>query len=66
MLILTAFFGVWGYVAGMLLSVVLIAINKTVNGRRSYLYPLIPFDGPALRSMLFRVLKRDVSTRQGE
>ena len=66
MLILTAFFGVGGYVAGMLLSVVLIAINKTVNGRRSYLYPLIPFDGPALRSMLFRVLKRDVSTRQGE
>ncbi len=59
-LILTALFGIWGYAAGMLLSVVLIVINKTVDGSRGYLYPLIPFDGRALRSMLFRVKKRDV------
>lgn len=59
-LILTALFGIWGYAAGMVLSVVLIVINKTVDGSRSYLYPLIPFDGRALRSMLFRVKKRDV------
>lgn len=60
-LILTALFGIWGYVGGMLLSAVLIIINKTVDGSRSYLYPLVPFDGRALLSMLFRVKKRDVS-----
>lgn len=59
-LVLTALLGIWGYAAGMVLSVVLIVINKTVDGSRSYLYPLIPFDGRALRSMLFRVKKRDV------
>lgn len=60
-LILTALFGVWGYAAGMIISFVLIVINKTANGGRSYLYPLIPFDGRALRSMLLRVKKRDIS-----
>ena len=60
-LILTALFGVWGYAAGMIISIVLIVINKTANGGRSYLYPLIPFDGRALRSMLLRVKKRDIS-----
>ena len=60
-LILTALFGVWGYAAGMIISIVLIVINKTANGGRSYLYPLIPFDGRALRSMMLRVKKRDIS-----
>ena len=44
---------------GVALLFTLIATNKTVNGKRSYLYPLIPFSGKALLSMFIRPLKRD-------
>ncbi len=42
-LILTAIFNVWGFVAGVILTLVFIATNKTFGGK-SYLYPLIPFN----------------------
>lgn len=57
LLILTALFDVWGFVGGLLLSIVLLASNSTVNGRRSYLYPLIPFNGTALKRLVYRVTK---------
>lgn len=60
LLILTALFGFWGFVAGIALCVILVATNSTVNGRKNYLSPLFPFDGKALASLLFRVRKRDV------
>lgn len=59
-LILTAVFGVWGYIGGLIFVVALICTNRTVNGKRSYLYPLIPFNARAFKSMLVRVKKRDV------
>ena len=58
LLILTAFFRIWGFAAGILISLVLVATNQTVNGRRNYLYPLIPFQGKALKSLLVRVKKK--------
>ena len=60
LLILTAGFGIWGFGGGFLVILILLATNKTVNGRRSYLYPLIPFNGRALWTLLFRVRKKDV------
>ena len=57
LLLLTALFNVWGFAVGCVLILVLIATNATVNGTRSYLYPLIPFNGRALRSLFFRVRK---------
>ena len=60
LLILTAIFGFWGFVGGFALSVALVATNSTVNGKRSYLYPLIPFNGKALKTLLLRVRKKDV------
>ncbi|MBR2621866.1 MAG: spore germination protein [Clostridia bacterium] len=57
LLIFTALFDVWGFVAGVALIVLLLATNRGINGRRSYLYPLIPFDGKALLSLLTRVKK---------
>lgn len=56
-LILTAFFGIWGYAGGFLLVIVLMATNKTVNGKRNYLYPLIPLNLKALKTLIFRVKK---------
>jgi stage V sporulation protein AF len=60
LLLLTAAFGIWGFVGGFLLCIVLVATNSTVNGKRNYLYPLIPFNAKALASLIFRVKKRDV------
>ena len=57
LLILTALAGIWGYGAGLVLIVVLLLTNVTVTGMRHYLYPLIPFDGKALKSLFFRVRK---------
>ncbi len=57
LLILTAIFDVWGFVGGLALCLILIASNATVNRRRSYLYPLIPFNGRAMKRLFFRVQK---------
>jgi len=56
-LVLTHFFNYWGFATGILLGLFLICTNKTVNGERSYLYPLIPFNGKALARLVFRLKK---------
>jgi len=55
LLISTALFNIWGYAAGIVLIIVFIASNKTVDGSRSYLYPLIPWNGQAMKRLLTRV-----------
>ena len=60
LLISIAIFGFWGFVGGLILCLVLLLTNRTVNGKHNYLYPLLPFRGRALASLLFRVKKRDV------
>ena len=59
LLVLTSLFGIWGYSAGFIVIIVLIATNSTVNGKRNYLYPLIPFKPKALKTLLFRTKKKD-------
>ena len=53
-LILIALVNVWGLVIGGVLALFLIVTNETVNGKRSYLYPLIPFNARALSRLVFR------------
>lgn len=60
-LILTAIFGIWGYVGGILLFVVAIVTNRTVSGE-SYIYPLFPFHLKQLSNRLLR--KRLPGARQ--
>ena len=50
---LIALFNIWGFIAGILLIVAELATTKTVTGQ-CYLYPLIPFNGKALTSLLLR------------
>ena len=57
LLLLTWFFGIMGFFAGLLICFALLVSNKTLNGERSYLYPLIPFNANALKRMIFRVRK---------
>lgn len=52
-LILTSIFGLWGYITAIIIAVLSIACNRTVS-RRSYLYPLIPFNGGKLMDRLIR------------
>ncbi len=52
-LVLTALFGLPGYVAGIALLIFALITNKTFTGRH-YLYPLIPLDIKALRRRLTR------------
>lgn len=59
LLLLTALLGTWGFVLGIAVAIVLAATNNnTVNGKRSYLYPLIPFNKEAMARLLFRLKKR--------
>lgn len=41
-LLLTALFSIYGYAAGILITVCSIVFNKTISGK-SYIYPLFPF-----------------------
>ncbi len=52
-IILTAIFNLWGFIAGFVIVFAVLASTKTVAGRR-YLYPLIPFNKKALGSLIFR------------
>ncbi len=51
--VLIALFNLWGFIAGMLIIILLISFNPTITGR-CYLYPLIPFDTKKLSSLLIR------------
>lgn len=53
-LILTALFGLWGYIAGVAFLIVAVVCNRTVADK-SYVYPLFPFDGRQLCKRLFRL-----------
>jgi len=58
LLAVTAIFGVWGFALGLVGILALIATNATINRRRSYLYPLLPFNGKAMCRLLFRTKKQ--------
>jgi stage V sporulation protein AF len=57
-LLLVYFLGIYGFIIGLILSVMLVVTNKTLIGRR-YLYPLIPFNKRALLRLIFRNKKDD-------
>ena len=58
-LFLVYFFKIWGFIAGLLLFCFLIATNKTVSGKRHYLYPLIPFEPKVFLNLFIRRKKHD-------
>ncbi len=53
-LLLTAWFGIWGFAAGLIFALICICFNKTIAGK-SYIYPLIPFSFRELARRIFRV-----------
>ena len=65
LIILIQLFNFIGFAVGVVGIVILLATNKTVNGRRSYLYPLIPFHGKALLSLFVRLRKDRIAGAEG-
>lgn len=59
---LTAALGVAGFALGIFLFFFFIVTNKTVDGRHYYLYPLLPWNGQAMKRLLFRTKKSDFFT----
>ena len=57
LVVLIQLFDLIGFGVGTVTIILLLVSNKTVNGRRSYLYPLFPFDGKALLSLFVRLRK---------
>lgn len=53
LLILTGLWGTIGFIAALVIIFLVILSTKTFTGQ-PYLYPLIPFNGSALRHLLFR------------
>lgn len=53
-LILTAIFGLYGYIAAIILFVLAVVCNKTLSDK-SYIYPVIPFNLRQLAKRLFRL-----------
>ena len=58
-LCLVALLGGWGLLLGALIGIILVLTTKTVNGKRSYLYPLFPFNPRAMSHLLFRRHKKN-------
>ncbi len=58
-LLLTAAFDWIGFLAGIAAGFLLAAFNRTVDGRRRYLWPLLPWDGDAVSRLVLRLKKRD-------
>ncbi len=54
LLVLSWLFSFGGFFAGLIIIALLLATNSTLNGRHSYLYPLIPFDRRAMGRLLVR------------
>lgn len=54
LLILSGFFGFWGFIGGIIFILIVIGSTKTIAGDK-YFYPLIPFNWKALKGLLLRV-----------
>lgn len=58
LILLTQFFGIFGFFAGIVGSLIVMANTKTLSGR-CYLYPVFPFNGKAFLRMFIRPNIRD-------
>ena len=54
LLLSTALLDAWGFFIGLAAILLTIGLNKTVDGSRSYLYPLFPYDKDAFFRQFFR------------
>ncbi len=58
LLISTQFFGLWGFIGGIVICLLIMGFTKTLSGR-CYLYPIIPFDFKAFCRLFVRPTVKD-------
>ncbi len=56
LLVLTELFGIFGFIGGFVVMIIMLLTNRTISGK-SYLYPLIPFNGKAFLHKVLRLRK---------
>ncbi len=54
LILTTGFFGVYGFVIGLIIELIIIFTTKTFDDEHGYLWPLIPFNYTALKHFLIR------------
>ena len=54
LILLTAGFGLWGLIGGLIFVVICIVTNRTISGK-SYIYPIIPFNSKQFFRRFLRV-----------
>lgn len=54
LLVLTYIFNLWGFIIAFLINLVLLCTNRTLSDK-SYLYPLIPFNGKEFLRKILRI-----------
>lgn len=54
LLVLTYIFNVWGFIIAFVINLVLLCTNRTLSNK-SYLYPLIPFNGKEFLRKILRI-----------
>jgi stage V sporulation protein AF len=54
LLVLTYIFNVWGFIIAFVINLVLLCTNRTLSSK-SYLYPLIPFNGKEFFRKILRI-----------
>ena len=57
MLTMTYIFNIWGFVAAVVINTLLLCTNRTLSNK-SYIYPLIPFNGKELLKKILRTRQR--------
>lgn len=54
LLVLTYIFNVWGFIIAFIINLVLLCTNRTISSK-SYLYPLVPFNGKEFLRKILRI-----------
>lgn len=54
LLVMTHLFNIWGFAAAFVINLLLLCFNRTLSGK-SYLYPLIPFNGKEFLRKIIRI-----------
>ena len=54
LLVLTYIFNVWGFIIAFIINLVLLCTNRTLSSK-SYLYPLVPFNGKEFLRKILRI-----------
>lgn len=57
LLIMTYFFNIWGFIIAFVINLLFLCFNRTLSGK-SYLYPLIPFNGKEFFRKIVRIRNR--------